>query len=189
MKRIAIVGKIGAGKSFVASNFGLPVFNADHEVDKIYKKDKNCFLKLKSKLPRYIKSFPIDRKELIRSILNGNKNLGKIINIIHPIVRKKLRQFLKKNKNKKAIILDIPLYFENKLNKKNDIVIFVDAKDKDIRKRLKKRPIFNTKIINQLRKIQLKSNLKKKNSNYIIKNDFKNLTVKNKIKILKNQIF
>ena len=51
MIRIGIVGDIGSGKTFVANNFGYPVFNADHEVSKIYKKDRKIYLRLKKKLP------------------------------------------------------------------------------------------------------------------------------------------
>ena len=36
MIRIGILGDIGSGKSFVAKNFGYPVFNADHEVSKLF---------------------------------------------------------------------------------------------------------------------------------------------------------
>ena len=43
MIRIGIIGEIGSGKSYVAKNFGYPVFNADYEVSKLYKKDKICF--------------------------------------------------------------------------------------------------------------------------------------------------
>ena len=50
-----------------------------------------------------------------------------------------MNNFLKKNNNKRIIILDIPLLMENKINKKNDILVFVEAKKKDINKRLKKR--------------------------------------------------
>ena len=46
MIKIGILGDIGSGKSFVAKQFGYPVFNADVEVDRIYKKDRNCFIKL-----------------------------------------------------------------------------------------------------------------------------------------------
>ena len=46
MRRIAIIGDIGSGKSFVAKNFGYPVFNADNEVGKLYKKSKKIFIKL-----------------------------------------------------------------------------------------------------------------------------------------------
>ena len=47
MIKIAVVGDIGSGKSHIAKLFGYPVFNADQEVARIYKKNKNCFKKLK----------------------------------------------------------------------------------------------------------------------------------------------
>ena len=46
MIRIGILGDIGSGKSYIAKNFGYPVFNADEEVAKIYKKDRKVFIKL-----------------------------------------------------------------------------------------------------------------------------------------------
>ena len=47
MIRIAVVGDIGSGKSYVAKQFGYPVFNADAAVMQLYKKNKKCFEKLK----------------------------------------------------------------------------------------------------------------------------------------------
>ena len=101
MIRIGILGDIGSGKSYVAKNFGYPVFNADSEVSKIYKKNKKIFNKLKKKLPRYISKFPIDKNEVSVAILSNKNNLKKIINIVHLEVRKQMKLFLKKNKNKK----------------------------------------------------------------------------------------
>ena len=65
MIRIGILGKIGSGKSYVADKFGFPVFNADKEVAKIYKKDKKIFIKLNKILPKYIHSFPISKNEIL----------------------------------------------------------------------------------------------------------------------------
>ena len=79
MVRIGILGDIGSGKSFVAQNFGYPVFNADQEVAKLYQKDKKVFIKLKKKLPKYIYSFPIPKKEISNAILSNNNNLAKIV--------------------------------------------------------------------------------------------------------------
>ena len=189
MKRIAIVGKIGSGKTFVGLSFGLPVFNADQEVSKIYNKDRNFFKKIKKGLPNYIKSFPIDKKELQKTILKNSNNLRKITNLVHPIVRKKMLLFLKKNKKKKGVVLDIPLYFENKINKKNDVIIFVDAKQKEIDRRLQKRSYYNKIILERFKKIQHHSNLKRKKFNYIIKNNFKPKFVINGVKALKGKIF
>ena len=98
MIKIGVVGEIGSGKTFVANSFGYPVFNADLEVAKIYKKDKKIFRKLKNKLPKYITKFPIDKNEITNAILNNQNNLNKIINIVHKEIRKKLNLFLKKTK-------------------------------------------------------------------------------------------
>ena len=77
MIRIGILGAIGAGKSYVANNFGYPVFNADQEVSKLYKKDKKIFNKLNKKLPQYIYSFPINKNEIAKAILVNSVNLKK----------------------------------------------------------------------------------------------------------------
>ena len=188
MIRIAVVGKIGSGKSFVAKSFELPLFDADKEVALIYKKNNFFFKELNKKIPKFIKSFPIDKKEVLNCILANNKNLKIITKIIHPIVRKKMSIFLKRNRKKQAIILDIPLYLENGINKKNDVIIYVDANQKHINKRLKKRSYFNKKLLTKFKKIQLKSNLKKKKSSYIINNNFNSVIIKRKIKKLKTKI-
>ena len=178
MIKIGILGEIGSGKSYVATNFGYPVFNADYEVAELYKKDKKLFYKLKKILPTYISKFPIDKKEISTAILDHKNNLRKIIKIVHSEVRKKMLLFLKKNNKAKIVILDIPLLLENKINDKNDILVFVESKKSEILKRLKKRKNFNLKIFKKFQDIQLSSNYKKKKSHFIIKNDFKKKSVK-----------
>ena len=189
MIKIGIVGDIGAGKSFIARQFGYPVFDADKQVSKIYKENNNCFKKLKKKLPNFIKSFPIKKKELKKAVLNNKNNLKKIESIVHPEVKKYMKKFIKVNKNKKILIFDIPLLIENKIYNKNKMVlVFVDAKKKDINKKLRKRKNYDEKIIKKLRKFQLPLEIKKKKSNYLIKNDFKSLNLRKHVKILKNKI-
>ena len=188
MIRIGILGEIGSGKSYVAKKFGFPVFNADDEVSKIYKKKRKCFKKLKKALPNYRLSFPIKRKDLSKIIIDNKNNIKKINKVVHPEVRASMKNFLKKYKNKKAVILDIPLFLENKINNKRDVLIFVEAKKKDIEKKLIKRKNYNQKIFKKLRKLQLPLEIKKKNSNFIIKNNFKSLNIKKSVKIIKNKI-
>ena len=77
MIRIGIVGDIGSGKSYVAKQFGFPVFNADVEVSKIYKKSIKCFRKLKKTLPKHILSFPIKKKEISIAISENKNNVIK----------------------------------------------------------------------------------------------------------------
>ena len=189
MKRIGILGDIGSGKTFVAKCFGFPVFNADLEVAKIYKNNKRVFFKLKKELPLYFDTFPIKKNEIIGAILSNKQNLKKIVKIVHNEVRKKMYNFLKKNKYRKIVILDIPLLLENKINKKKDILIFVESNKSEILKRLKKRKNFNIRLLNNFRKIQLSLDFKKKKSQFIIKNNFKKNSVKMRVKeIIENLI-
>ena len=187
---IGILGEIGSGKSYVAHKFGYPVFNADYEVAKLYKKNKDIFKKLKAKLPKFIFSFPIDKLEISNAILSNKNNLNKIIKIVHLEIRKKMNIFLdkNKNKNKKIVILDIPLLLENKINKKNDILVYVDSPRSATLIRLKKRKNFNQKLLKKFRNVQLPTSYKRKKSHFIIKNNFTKKSVKDGIKYILKEI-
>ena len=154
----------------------------------IYKKDKKVFIKLKKIFPKYISSFPINKKEIINLILDKKSNLKKIVKILHLEVRKKMYNFIKQNKGKKIIVLDIPLLLENKINKKSDILIFVDSKKSDILKKLSKRKNFNKKLHQKFKEIQMSSRIKKKKSKFVIKNDFKKKTIDRNIRTILNKI-
>ena len=188
MKRIGILGDIGSGKSYIAKCFGYPVFNADLEVGKIYTKDKKVFYKLKKALPKYFNSFPVNKMDIVKAILENKSNLKKIIKIVHNEIRKKMNIFLKKNKKSKFVILDIPLLLENRISTKRDILIFVQSKKSDILKRLIKRKNFNRKLFNNFKKIQLPLDLKKKKSQFIIINNFKKESVKIKVRNILKKI-
>jgi len=188
MIKIGILGDIGAGKSYIAKNFGYPVFNADVEVGKLYKENKKIFNKLKKILPKYVHLFPVSKDEICNAILANKSNLKKIVAVVHLEIRKKMNIFLNKNKNKKIIILDIPLLLENKINKKNDILVFVKSKKSDISKRLRKRRNFNPKLLSKFKNIQLPLDYKEKKSQFIIKNNFTKKSVNKSIKKILKEI-
>ena len=188
MIKISLVGDIGSGKTHISKLFKAPCFFADTEVKKLYRNNKQCFLKLKNKFPHFIKTFPIKKIELSNTIKNNFSNLKSIGFIVHPFIRKKLKIFLKKNRKKKIVVLDIPLYLENKMYKRNDVIIFLKTKKKDVNSRLKRRKNYNQKLLNILRKSQLTLKQKKNKSNYVLMNNFNNDIMKRKVKILKTKI-
>ena len=188
MIRVAILGDIGSGKTFVSKQFGYPIFNADEEVRKIYKKDKSCFLKIKKALPKFILSNSLNKNEIMNAILDDFRNLKKISKIVHPLVRKKLNYFLIKNKKRKMVVLDIPLFIENKLNKEDDILVYIEAKKNDIQKKLKKRKNYNKTIFNNLKLIQLPLAKKKRMSKFTLVNNFNSNKTKKDIIIIKKKI-
>ena len=188
MIKIILVGDIGSGKTYVSRLFKVPCFSADLEVKKLYKNNRKCFQKLKKKFPKFIKTFPVKKSELSNLIKNKFSDLKKIGLIVHPFVRKRMKIFLKKNKRKKAVVLDIPLYLENKMYEKNDVIIFLKTRRKDVDIRLRNRKNFNQKILNILRKSQLTLKQKKNKSNYVLMNNYNNDIMKREVKILKTKI-
>ena len=75
MIRLAMLGEIGSGKSYVSRLFGFPIFNADEQVSYLYKNDKSIFRKLNKALPRYIKQFPIYKAKLSKSIKSNKMQM------------------------------------------------------------------------------------------------------------------
>ena len=175
MIKICIVGDIGSGKTYISNLFSKNknlIFNADLEVNKIYNYNKNIFKKLKKKLPHFIKTFPTNKSEIHNAIIFNKSNLKKIIKIIHPEIRKKMNIFLKNNNKQKFVILDIPLLLENKLNKSEDVIVYVDAKKNILQKYLKKRAGYNQKIVEILKEMQILPERKKELSDIVIENNF-----------------
>ena len=66
MIKISLVGDIGSGKTHISKLFKAPCFSADFEVKKLYKNNRQCFVKLKKKFPQFIKTFPIKKKRIIK---------------------------------------------------------------------------------------------------------------------------
>ena len=188
MIKIGIVGGIGSGKSFIAKLFNSPVFNADKEVNYLYKNSRNCFVKLRNQIPEFVKSFPISKEELIAAINHNNQNLKKISSIIHPLVRKKMTSFLRKNKKKKIVVLDVPLLIENRLYKKDYILVFIHSKKNKVINRLKNRKNYNANILKKLKENQVLLSKKRKLAKYIVDNNYSPNIMKKKINILRKTI-
>ena len=186
MIKIGVTGSLASGKTTVAKMFAgrnYPLFNADIAVRKIYKKKifKNkVYNKFKLKNKKNIKN------KLKKIIFKNKKSIKDLERIIHPLVRKEVRNFSKKNKKKKFIIFEIPLLIESKLMKNYDKIVFVNSKKSLRIKRFLGRGK-NIDIFQLLDKRQLPPAKKKKFCDYVINNNYslKNLkkNVKNIIKI------
>ena len=184
MIKIGIVGDISSGKTFFSRLFKFPIFDADRAVSGIYKEDQNLFRQIKKKFPKEISNFPLKKEELLKIILKHPKNLKVLGKMIHPKVRKKMNNFLKINKKKKIVILDVPLLLENKLNTKKDVIIFIEGDKKKIKQKIKKRKNINFKLINILKQNQIPLKTKKRKADFIIKNNFISKTAKKNVKLI-----
>jgi len=167
---LGIVGEIGSGKTYVSKvfkHYGYNVFHADEVVHNIYK--KNIIINQKISKIFKLKSKRVNFKDLGNVIIKNPSKLIQLSKIIHPEVKKKLSEFIRKNKKEKLIVLDIPLLLETNFKYFADIVVFVDTADKILSKFRNKRKI-NIKLINVFKKYHFKKEKKKALSDFIIKN-------------------
>ena len=183
MIKIGITGSIASGKSTVAkmlSNGKYPIFDADYAVKKIYKK--------KSFKDKAYKILGVKSKNEVKRIVSKNpKKLKVTEKIIHPLVKRELKAFTKRNRRKKFLIFEIPLLIESKLMKTYDKIIFVNSKKalriKRYMKKGKSREIFNL-----LDKRQLQPVKKIKFCDYVINNNSSLKNLKKNVKIIQNKI-
>jgi dephospho-CoA kinase len=189
MIKLGILGQVGAGKSYVAQIFknkGFPIFNADQEVSKIYKRNFLINKKISSYFNVALVNGKVKKEDLKTKLLEQPNKFKFLNNVIHPIVRKNLKHFLKKNKNKTLVVLDIPLLIENKMFEFVDLLIFVKTKKTTIRKRLEKRGL-NKEFLAILKSQQLSDKEKIKYSDFIVINN-KNTNLKSQINDILNKI-
>ncbi len=154
MIKIGITGSLASGKTtaskILSANKG-PLFSADDVVKKIYKND--TYKKIISKKFNLNKTTNL-KKLLKKKISKDKKNIQKLEKIIHPLVRKEMRKFLKKNANRRFVFLEIPLLIESNLMNLFDVIFYIKAKKSIRLKRfiLKggKKSIFNILNLKQL---------------------------------------
>tara|TARA_X000000368_G_C23018030_1_gene706650 strand:+ start:368 stop:934 length:567 start_codon:yes stop_codon:yes gene_type:complete len=185
MIKIALTGSLASGKttaSKIISKGRGPLFSADNVVKKLYT-NKN-FRKVVVKKLRIAPRSNF-KKSLKKKIFEKRRNLKKLEKIIHPMVRKEMLIFLKKNKNKKLLFLEIPLLIESRLTKYFDVIIFIKSK-KILRLKRYKLKKGNVKLFLLLDNHQLKDYKKMKLCDHIVVNN-KSLAVlkKNLLNIIK----
>ena len=175
MIKIGITGSLASGKttaSKILSSKRGPLFSADKAVKELYKNRR--FKLLVSKIFR-VKNNSQLKKSLTKLILKNKNNIKKLERIIHPLVRKKMKNFTLRNKNKKLLFYEIPLLIENKLMKHFNIVIFIKAK-KQLRLKRFKSKSGDKKLFNILNNKQMNDEKKAKFCDHTVVNE-KNLNI------------
>ena len=161
MIKIGITGSLASGKttaSRILSYKNGPLFSADKIVKELYKR-KHINDLIRKKL-RINKKDNV-KKSVKKMILEDLKNISKIEKIIHPLIRKRMKSFTSKHKNKKLLFYEIPLLNESKLMNFFDLIIFVKSKKKTRLKRFKSKKgdeklfnILNNKQMNDKKKVK-----------------------------------
>ncbi len=175
---VGITGGIGSGKSTfskIVIKRGFKLLDSDKLVSLIYKKPTKNFLNFLTKidLGSSISGSKINKKYISDKIFNNPEIKSNLENYIFKIIRKKRAHFITKEKKKKTkiIFLDIPLLFENKLNKNFDLIISIISSQEKRYKRLKKSKKINKTLFKKILKSQTSDLVRKNNSDIVITNN------------------
>ncbi|WP_208435503.1 dephospho-CoA kinase [Bartonella phoceensis] len=172
MRIIGLTGSIAMGKSTVANFFkqaGIPVFSADDIVHKLYESEPTLSL-IVGAFPNVVENGKVNRLKLSEILLNDNEKLQTLEEIIHPLVRKKEKEFIDmaRRQGKKLVVLEIPLLFETKSEKRVDSVIVVSAPRAVQKKRAMIRQNMNEKKFSFISARQMSDEKKREYADFII---------------------
>ena len=177
-KLVGITGGIGSGKTTFSNHLkklGFVVHESDTVVSEIYNNPKKQFLSfIKEKISQDATNHnKINKAEIANVIFSNNKIKKLLERRIHKEVRISREAFIKKytKKKKKIIFADIPLLFENKLEKNLDLVICIISSKKNRTKRVLKNKKFTKENLNKIFKAQTTDKERKKRSQIIINNN------------------
>ncbi len=172
MIKIGLTGSIGMGKSETArifSSLGIPVYDADASVHKLYESGKTGAIAIKKIFPEAISDDgSVDRK-ILGGIVVGNKtNIKKLEDTIHPLLKNDRLDFFEKNINEKIVVLDIPLLFETKGESQVDYVVVVSTSDNIQKQRVLERPDMTEDKFEKILLSQMPNEVKCRKADFII---------------------
>jgi len=175
---LGLTGSIAMGKTTVSNMFrdlGTPVWCADNEVNRLYKKNGAATKEIEIQFPSVVIETGVDKNKLRDLIHEDNSVLKKIEGIVHPLLDISKCDFIKKNKTLPLIIFDIPLLFEKKQEKNFDAVLVVTASETTQKKRVLSRKNITEKDFQLIKRNQMNEKEKLKRADFLINTD-KSLT-------------
>lgn len=140
---LGLTGSIGMGKSVTADLFrarGVSVFDADQTVHQLY--EGEAVPLIEAAFSGTTENGRVNRQKLGDYVLGKPDQLKKLEAIIHPLVRKAERDFLREavKAKKPLVVLDVPLLFESSDDKRCDAVLVVSASPSVQKARVLERP-------------------------------------------------
>ena len=176
MLLIGLTGSIGMGKSETAKMFrelGVPVYDADAAVHKLYEKGGKAVEPLRAAFPAAIVNDAVDRKALSRCVIGLPDEMKKLEAIVHPLVGEAQMEFLRENMaaGQAMAVLDIPLLYETGGETRVDVVVVVSA-PYDIQKtRVLARPDMDEAKFAAIHAKQVPDTEKRRRADFVVESD------------------
>lgn len=168
---LGLTGSIGMGKSTVAEMFrreGVPVFDADAEVHRLQGPGGRLVGAIEALHPGTTNAAGVDRGRLGQAVLGDKTALARLERLIHPAVGRAQRAFLRENRARRLVVLDIPLLFEKGGWRRVDAVAVVSAPAWMQRRRVLARPGMTAGKLARIRHLQTPDPEKRRRADFVI---------------------
>jgi dephospho-CoA kinase len=171
---IGLTGSIAMGKSETARmfrNLGIPVFDADAVVHEMYAAGGEAVESILERYPEARSSNGgIDRAVLAGRATSNPAVLAELEAIVHPLVEKRRRDFLRRvlDKGSDLVVIDHPLLLEKGGDRAVDVVVVVSAPEAVQRQRALARPGMTAEKLEMILSRQLPDRDKRARADYII---------------------
>jgi dephospho-CoA kinase len=189
--KLGVTGGIGSGKTTVCRIFevlGIPVFSADDEARVIMDSDPSVIMQVNTLAGRDMYSGgALDRIAMANLIFNNRELLGKINNIIHPVVTGRFLDW-EKSKSAPYVILEAAILFESGTAKLLDRVITVIAPvEARIERVVQRNNLTREQVVERINN-QSEDKYKISLSDYVISNSENDMIIPAVLKIHKEMI-
>ncbi len=168
--KIGLTGCIGMGKSTTLKMFedeGVLTWSADEAVSRLYAKDGKAVLKVQALTPESVVNNSVSREKLREQVKNRPEILLSLELIVNPLIKADRENFLRSNSQKKAVVLDLPLLFENKMELEFDIIVVVSAPARVQKERVLSRNTMDIKLLNIIKSKQISDEEKKSRADFV----------------------
>lgn len=184
---LGLTGSIGMGKSTVAAMFrraGVPVFDADAEVHRLQGPAGALVKDIEAHFPGTTSSKGVDRGLLGRAVLHDKAALARLERLVHPAVAKAQRDFIRRNRSRGLVVLDIPLLFEKGGWRRVDAVAVVSAPAWVQRRRVLRRPGMTAARLAHIRALQTPDADKRRRADFVIETSVLRLETERQVRKL-----
>ena len=168
--KIGLTGCIGMGKSTTLKMFedeGILTWSADEAVSRIYEKDGEVVLKVQSLTPESIVNNSVSRENLREQVKKRPEILLSLELIVNPLIKTDRENLLRSNSQEKAVVLDLPLLFENKMESDFDKIVVVSASARVQKERVLSRNTMDIKLLNIIKSKQISDKEKRSRADFI----------------------
>ena len=168
--KIGLTGCIGMGKSTTLKMFqneGVSTWSADEAVSRLYTKGGQAVLKVQALTPDSVVDNAVSREKLREEVKKRPELLLSLELIVNPLIKTDRERFLCSNSEHRAVVLDLPLLFENKMESDFDIIVVVSAAEEEQKERVLSRNTMDIKLLNIIKSKQISDKEKRSRADFV----------------------